>query len=318
METIIFDKKIEKNVKLKTPQDNIVSFSQYSKYLKCPRSWYLNYIEKIKISNESIELVFGQAMHTTVQHWLTILYTKTIKAATEFDFESFFMNELKTEYIVRKEKHGSHFSTPEELASYYNDGIQTLKYLIKKHSVYFSKKKMRLIAIEMPLLCEILPSHPTVKFNGFIDLIIYSEFDNKYYLIDLKTSTKGWNAYKKKDILTTDQLVLYKYYISKQFNIPLESIEIKYFILKKKIDEDSLWPQKRIQEFSPSDGSVSINRVRKNIEKYVSECFNRDGTYNVNRQYPAYSGVGERNCMFCIYDQSENCPKSNRISIDAK
>lgn len=296
-------------------QKHIISFSQYSKYFKCPHSWKLRYIDQISFKTESIDLVFGQAIHTTIQHWLTLLYTKTIKAAVEFDYKTFLLNEIKTEYAERVKKYGKHFSTPEQLSEYYLDGIEIISFLIKKRSSYFSKKKIELIAIELPILESIIDSY-NVLFKGFVDIILYDSDLKKYYILDLKTSKKGWGDYKKKDTLTTDQLILYKMYVSKQYNIPLDSIDINYLILKRKIDQNSLWPQKRIQEFSPSAGSVSLNRVRKNIEKYITECFNADGTFNVERSYPAISGVGQNNCMFCEYNNEDLCPSAKRISYE--
>ena len=260
-----------------------------------------------------LKLLFGLALHDTIQHWLVLLYTSTIKKATNFDFKAFLLDRIKIEYASRIAKHGTHFSNPEELASYYQEGLQILEYLIKKRSIYFSKKRCKLISIELPILTEILESHPTVKFMGFVDVILYDEDDKTFIIIDLKTSTRGWNDYKKKDVLTTDQLVLYKYCLAKQFSIDIDKIELLYFILKRKINTDSLWPQKRIQEFKPSAGSVSINRVKKNLEKYVSECFNPDGTYKLDRNYPAISGTGSRNCMFCPYNTEQYCPSKFRI-----
>ena len=48
-------------------------------------------------------------------------------------------------------------------------------------------------------------------------------------IIDIKTSTMGWNKYQKADKTKTAQLVLYKSYYAKQFNVPIDNIRVEYF-----------------------------------------------------------------------------------------
>ena len=54
-----------------------------------------------------------------------------------------------------------------------------------------------------------------------------------FKIIDIKTSTNGWNDYAKKDENKQFQLLLYKQYFSEQYGIPLDKIEIEFFILKR-------------------------------------------------------------------------------------
>lgn len=315
--TYIWKPSLEKKIGVLSEGDRQISFSQYGKYFKCPKSWALNYIDKIREPNESIHVAFGQAMHSTIQEWLLIMFTKTIKKSMEMDLNKILLENLRSEYALRKEKVGKHFSTPEELASYYADGVAILSTLKKKRTLYFSSKKISLVAIELPLITQVHEDFPTVKLKGFVDLIFYDEVDKKYLVIDIKTSTRGWNDYKKKDQLTTDQLLIYKIFLAKLLNVDVEQINVKFIIVKRKIDENSLWPQRRVQEFSPSSGKVSLNRVNKNLTKFVEECFNKDGSYNITRNYPPLAGVNFKNCMFCIYNDMENvCPKSKRICAD--
>lgn len=312
--TFISDPKLANKVEVKKEGDRSISFSQYTKYFKCPRSWELNYILKIKEQKESIDLVFGQAMHTVIQAWLKVIYTESVRKSTEMDLNKMLLAEMSKEYSERKEKMQGHFSTPEELASYFNDGVEILAYLQKKRTTYFSTKKVKLIAIEFPVVAPVHEDYPTIKLIGYIDLIFYDEDLKKYFIIDIKTSTRGWNDYKKKDEFTTDQVLIYKWHFAKLLNTDINNIAVTYFIVKRKIDPDSLWPQKRIQEFSPSNGKVSLNRVSKNLKKFIEECFNYDGSYKVDKIYPAFGGKNLKNCLWCPYDTREDlCPKNNRI-----
>ena len=315
--TYIYKPSLEKKIPIiDKDKHRVVSFSQYTKYFKCPKSWELRYIKKHKESKESIDLVFGQAMHSVIQEWLKVIYTETVKKANLMDLSKMLLQTMTSEYGERKAKQGEHFSTPEELSSYFNDGVEILNYLVKKRTRYFTTKKMTLIAIEFPVAASIHENYPTIKLNGFIDLIFLDENSGKYYIIDLKTSTRGWNDYKKKDELTTDQVLIYKKYLADLLQVDISLIVVSYFILKRKLQADSLWPQKRIQEFSPSSGKVSLNRVNKNLRKFVEDCFNTDGSYNTEKNYPAMAGKNYYNCVFCPYDEREDlCPKNNRICL---
>jgi hypothetical protein len=294
--------------------DKLVSFSQYSKYQKCPHAWELEYPLQHKVSSESIYLVYGTAMHNVIQSWLEVCYTKTAKLANDMDLNSMLLNEMKEEYLKRTTACGYHFSTKEELGTFFSDGCQILNYLKKKRSLYFSRKNMKLMGIELPLLMPIDKTRPNVKLTAHLDLVFYDTKMKKYIIIDIKTSKNGWNKYKKKDKNTTDQLLLYKKYFCERFDIDPKSVQIVYFILRQKIDPDSLWPIKRISEFSPSDGSVSLNRVKKSFQNFIDECFDENGQYR-DRKHPAIAGPNYYNCRFCPYnDKLDLCPKENRIT----
>ncbi len=84
---------------------------------------------------------------------------------------------------------------------------------------------------------------------------------NRIVLFDIKTSRSGWNKYQKSDSLKSAQLVAYKTYFSKQFGVPQENIDVEFFIVKRKLIEDSMFPQKRIQNHRPSAGSVTQKKV---------------------------------------------------------
>ena len=62
-----------------------ISYSQISMYSDCPLRWKLNYVDKLKISESNIHLIFGSAMHEVIQHYLNVMYAETAKKADEID-----------------------------------------------------------------------------------------------------------------------------------------------------------------------------------------------------------------------------------------
>lgn len=295
--------------------DKLVSFSQFAKYRKCPRSWELHYVRKKRFPDESIHLVYGTAMHTTIQMWLHTCYTKRVKDGNAMDLHQLLLDELKREYMERvKKNNGEHFSSKEELGTFWMDGCAILDFLKRKRTTYFSSKNTKLMAIELPMIVEPDPDRPNIRLQSHLDLIFYDTVSKKYTIIDLKTSTRGWGKKKRKDKNTTDQLVLYKKLFCDKFGIDPKQVDVVYFILRQKIDPDSLWPIKRVSEFKPSNGNVSMNRVIRDFDEFLNDCFDEDGQYK-DKKHPAIAGKFFYNCRFCPYDEHEDlCPKENRIT----
>ena len=87
----------------------------------------------------TIHTVFGTALHEAVQHYLTIMYDKSAAAADREDIIGIFQECLREEYTKQYKKNGnSHFSSPEELREFYEDGVNIIEYLKKeKIKIFF-------------------------------------------------------------------------------------------------------------------------------------------------------------------------------------
>jgi hypothetical protein len=167
--------------------------------------------------------------------------------------------------------------------------------------MYFSKKNYELVGIEVPIEYE-LPNK--IKFIGYMDVVLHDTFRDRYKIIDIKTSTMGWNKWAKADKNKTDQLLLYKQFYGKQHDIPLDKIDVEYFIVKRKLYEKVEFPQRRVQTFTPANGTPSINKVMNNLNKFINESF-IDGEYNLEHTY--IKQPSKKNCRFCEFNQTEYC-----------
>lgn len=306
------------NLNLERPKNSIyISYSQYSQFQKCPQAWKLKYVDRHKIDKPSIHFIFGTAMHSVVQEYIQVMYTDTIKKADSLNFDEMLLNAIMTTYSDEAKRHKKHFSTKEELMQFYVDGLETLKYLRKKRTMFFDKKDWELIGIELPLIISPDKNRNSVVLLSYLDLVFRKKKDNKFLILDLKTSTRGWRDYEKKDQTKLDQLLLYKIYLSEQYNIPINSIEVEFYILKRKINEDSMYPERRIQTFKPSQGSITVKKAKESFQKFIDMAFLPDGSYNKETYYPAISGNLGSNCKFCDFrDRDDLCPFKDRIRKD--
>ena len=81
-----------------------VSFSQYSTYSSCPRSYKLRYIDKLGESSANIYTIFGTSIHETIQHFLSVMYGVSKKQAMEIDTDKLLLEWMRKEYIKENDK----------------------------------------------------------------------------------------------------------------------------------------------------------------------------------------------------------------------
>ena len=279
-----------------------ISYSQYSQWAVCPHKWKLNYIDELRTFKGNIHTLFGSAMHDVLQTYLTVMYNDTIKMADALPLASMLLHRMKKYYKeIVEDLHGEEVSSQEEMQEFYEHGLAIIEWFVKKRGMYFSKKGYELVGIEVPIEYD-LPNK--IKFVGYIDVLMYDTVRERYKIIDIKTSTMGWNKWAKADKTKTDQLLLYKQFYGKQNDIPLDKIDVEYFIVKRKLYDKVDWPQRRVQTFTPANGTPSINKVTNNIQSFIDECF-IDGKYNKEHIYR--KEASKKNCRFCEFNQTEYC-----------
>ena len=116
----------------------------------------------------------------------------------------------------------------------------------------------------MPILIAPHEDYPNVKLMGKLDLVMFNEATHQVVIWDIKTSTRGWNKWQ-----------MYKKYFAEQYNVPVDNIDVRYFIVKRKIPENPKYAimKSRIQKFEPSSGKVTQNKMVKNIRSFIEDVF---------------------------------------------
>ena len=276
---------------------NRISYSQFNQWAVCPHKWKLNYIDKLRQFTDNIHTLFGTSMHEVLQRYLTVMYTDSIKTANEIDLNELLAHRMKSNFLGIVENNGGlEFCTKEDMNEFYGHGVHMLDWFKKNRGMYFSKRGYELLGVEIPLDFNM---YNNIKFIGYIDVVIKDTVRDRIKIIDIKTSTMGWNKYMKADKNKSNQLLMYKQFYSKQFDIPLDRIDIEYFILKRKLYEKVDFPQRRIQTFVPANGTPSINKVNLKLKEFIQECFTKNGEYNLNHIYR--KEPSDKNCRFCEF-----------------
>jgi hypothetical protein len=281
-----------------------VSFSQYGMWSSCPHQYKLNYIDKLGESSSNIHTIFGSSMHETIQHYLSVMYGVSKKQADEINVDKLLLERMRENYKVEVEKMSE--GTPcsqDELEEFFGDGRRILEWFMKHIGKFYSKSGYELVGIEIPLNKEIKKG---VHFIGYIDIVLKDIAENTIVIIDLKTSTMGWNKYQKEDRLKNSQILLYKKYYSDLFNIPLTKIRVEFQIMRRKLPEDSPYPVPRISKHIPPNGSPSVNKVYDEFMSFIDIVFDDEGNFK-DIPYPKVPGNAKKNCKWCEFSVRGLC-----------
>jgi hypothetical protein len=293
-------KKIWESKIKQTPSKNVhVSYSSISTFNKCPKLWELQYLRNKVPFRQNIYTCFGNAMHETIQEWLTVMYYDTVKASNEMNLDKLlYANLVKAYKVGRAQMKGEHYSNSDQLNEFYLDGKHILDFLKKKRASYFTSKTMMLSGIETLLYQDIRPG---VKFKGLIDLVFYHPNTETWTIMDIKTSTRGWNQKAKSNTNLTAQVVLYREFFAKQFDIDIDKIKLEYFVVKRRIPKDAEFAAalSRVQTFNPfgnSSGKNKTKQVLKSMDDFINETIDEEGKY-FDKNYNCKNAFGK--CEHC-------------------
>ena len=285
-----------------------ISYSQLSMYTNCPHKWSLQYKDGHYTSEASIHMTFGTALHETLQHYITTIYEISGAEADRIDLDAYFEERFRETYLKDyKSNKKVHFGDPVQMKEFFEDGLEIIKVVKKNRGGHFGKRGWYLVGCEVPIILIPLPQFNNVLYKGYLDVVLYHEPTNSFKILDIKTSTKGWSDYEKKDETKQFQLILYKYFFAKQFGVEIDKIDIEFFIVKRKLWENSPYPLSRIQEFTPASGKVKVNKAVNAVTSFIEGVFNTNGSYKDITHEPNPSLNG---CKFCPFKENkELCSK---------
>ena len=89
--------------------------------------------------------------------------------------------------------------------------------------------------------------------------------------------------------------------------MPLENIEVEFFILRRKIWENTDYNITRIQLYKPAAGRNKLSKAQKVLDNFIKECFDLKGKPLVKEHNKIVSSM----CKWCPFnDKKELCNKS--------
>ena len=278
-----------------------ISHSQFTAYNECNLKWKLRYIDKLSLSGGNIHTLFGSAMHTVLQEYLTTMYNKSIVEAEKLKLDVMLKEQMIKEFNIIRARWKMIPCEQKDMVEFYQDGVEIIKHFKKHRNKYFMKKNYELVGVEVPIFMNIQEG---VQLKRFLDVVIRNKVSGRITIIDLKTATRGWWDYQKKDFYKKSQLLMYKQFYSEKFDVSLDKIDVYFLILKRKIAKKSDFPISRLQKFEPAHGKPSVNKTMKAFHEFRELIFDSKGEYRTDRDYAAKPGSA---CKFCEFYDTEHC-----------
>lgn len=291
-----------------------VSYSQFSNWFKCRHRWYLDHVKGLREFEDSVSTCFGTAMHEVIQLYIETLYKKSAKEADTHDLNKIFLDAFDRE-LAGKEKGKVVEITPEVHKEYVEDGANIITSFtnMTNRIKHFPSNKYEFISAEDEI---IMPIKQNVEFVCYIDLVLKEKSTGRYKIIDIKTSTSGWNHYQRDDESKVAQILLYKAFYSRKYNINIDMIDVEFFILRRKLWENYNFPQSRIQTFIPKNNQPAVARALNYFAEFVTECFTPEGkAIQTPEIYLKNPGKAKKNCKYCPH-KGKNCDAKSDIPKD--
>ncbi len=287
-----------------------LSYSNIAMFMACPYKWKLTYVDRHYEYKQSIDKIYGQAIHSVIEQLIQLYYNNSVSYFKEHKQQ---IIQEYTQKLIRnlakltkqgQQKDSSYKTSIELLQKYLSYGKELIKELCSEMNRYFGKRDISLQGVEYKLQQKNTLWGDDVKFTGYIDLILYDKKLDLHSLYDFKTSMYGWNDRDKNDFTKRMQLHLYKYFYAQKNNLPLQKVDGTFLIFKKQLLE-SPYRNRRVQTYFPPQQERTINKTLKT----VGEAIDKMRLIKQNKLEPQINS-SEYNCKFCPYNGGQLCQKS--------
>ena len=264
-----------------------ISYSEWKNWHICPHYHKLTYIDKVTQFEGNIFTAFGKALHTVCEYTLTSPEKYRKAGAIEALVKEQFLKELKALPEDEQQRAKRDFKLKEWLVS----GLEIVPDLYRCLTEKFGKlgEDWEVLKAEEQLYVPITEfTEAEKKFKGFIDLVVYSKRDEKIHLIDWKTCSWGWRREKKSDTILAYQLVFYKHFYARKYEVEPKDVDCHFVLLKRtaKAGKKAEFVRVTAAKKRTTDALNALTKALHNINKqnYIenrtacTNCKDRFGT----------------------------------------
>jgi len=273
-----------------------ISYSEMHDWIECQWRHKLKYIDKIDLDSESVHTLFGSMIHDALESYVSQPIDN--RCAIDFEkYENIWLQEAIPNFTAKYEK-----TKPELIQEYLkskSEFDEAIKPMLLAVPSWLDSQfpNWQIYGAEMKLY-ESIGSSSKRFFKGFIDCVIKVPNKKKqgeflYYVLDWKTTSWGWSFDKKTSFNKQLQLVLYKHFLSKMGNIPMESIRCGFVLVKRKPPKSNL----------DAVCELVMVSVGPKTEEKALEIVSRM-LMHLNKKLYAKNRMS---CKYCKYNMTEHC-----------
>ena len=274
-----------------------ISYSEWKNWHICPYYHKLTYLDKVTQFEGNIFTAFGKALHTVCEFTLTSPEKYREAGAIDALVKEQFLKELKALPEEEQQRAKRDFKLKEWLVS----GLEIVPDLYRCLTEKFGKlgEDWEVLAAEEQLYEPITEFTEAEKnFKGFIDLVVMSKKDKKVHLIDWKTCSWGWKREKKSDTILAYQLVYYKHFWARKYDVDPKDVDCHFVLLKRtaKAGKKAEFVRVTAAKKRTTDALNALTKALHNITKqnYVK---NRAACTNCKDRFGT-----------CEFYQTDHCP----------
>ena len=257
----------KKRLNIISENKNHISFSEIINWYYCSYRHKLMYIDKINLKKPSEFLDYGSIIHSSCGD-----YIKTRNMNKEIAIDK-----------IKESWKKNNFPNLDEWVDSANNTLTEFPKFLDKTFPNWEH-----FSVEELLKESIIKEDNGLNFKGYIDTVIKS--NNKWWIIDYKTCSWGWDARKKSSFINKSQLMLYKIYWCCKHNIDFSDVNCGFVLLKRTGKENHLCEFVKVYM-----GKRSQERVEKTIKNMVFSVKNKIFIKNRN------------SCKFCDYNETKYC-----------
>jgi hypothetical protein len=256
-----------------------VSFSEVKTWKECGWRHKLVHIDKISVFKPSHHLDFGKIVHAELEDYLEHktfdlerMREALTKAWSENGFENLPSAIKDAEQILQ------------DIPTFLDETFPEWSFMASEHELY-----------------EDIPEND-IKFKGFVDGMIRAKNSRGkeiLWIIDWKTtaSPRGWSADKKSDFLIQMQVMLYKFFCAKKFEIDPKDIKCGFVLLKR-----GAKPGKTCELVEVSVGPKAFEKATKVLSSMISAV-------RINKPLK-----NRASCTYCEFKNTEHCSGSSEYA----
>lgn len=290
----------------KFPYKNMVSPSMFERFTECPKQWELRYKEKLYEPEDNENTIYGDSIHRLVENYMES------NSKEEYQDEER-LEEIVSDAVVEsakdvKDRWDGDASenreipyTPQVIQEMIEDATRSFGQFIEFEKKFFTNG-LDLISVEEEFKGPIFHN---LEFRGKVDLILYNKETEEFYVIDIKSSDQSWeNAdinFRAKKV----QLLSYKFYFSKNVEVPLENIKTAFVVLNREGDANGEY---NYVESVPIDSSnEKISWMLNQWRDFLKAVTSKKGYY-LDQSYK--KKPSEKYCKRCPYSTEFNGTKT--------
>lgn len=262
--------------------DSKISYSELCVIEDCLFRHKLTYLDKLPNTGNEYS-AFGTTIHSSAQKQLLTEALEKTEPVPPTNWEEVFLLDFRGE--LKKLRDAKVDLNKGLCLDLKDQGLVLIDKILPALKSIPEFKDYVLENTEEELYEPIKDFETNIKFKGYIDLVL--KVGEKYYILDWKTSTWGWDARTKSSPRKTYQLTLYKHFFCQKHNIDPKNVETYFALLKRTAKKN------HVEIFRVTSGPKKVENAVKWMETLLK------------RSQMKFKIKNKANCRFCPYYKKE-------------